>query len=160
MLSGVRSRAAVIATVLVVLGGLCVWYGALSPAPALGDYPDNAVVAEDTESVVGEDVAVVGRVVDTDPLTISVGSDGERRELRLTGTSVTADRGDTVRAFGTLTDTSTLAVEGAFAVPPRGHYYAWGISFLAGLWVLGRLLRHSRLDRGTLALAIRGDEDA
>ncbi|MUV88820.1 hypothetical protein GJ629_02045 [Halapricum sp. CBA1109] len=149
-----------LSVLLGALFGLVVWYGTLQPAPGLGAYPDNSEFVADTEPYVGEQVTLTGTVVATDPLTVAVSDGQHTRELVVTGVSVTVESGETLRAFGTLTDRSTLRAESGFGVPPSGHYYAWTISFLAGLWVLARLVRHSRIDRGTLALAIREDDDA
>jgi hypothetical protein len=48
--------------------------------------------------------------------------------------------------FGTLTDSETIRASNSFAVPPSGAVYTYSISFLAGLWVLVRLVRQWRFD--------------
>jgi hypothetical protein len=53
--------------------------------------------------------------------------------------------------YGKLTAPTAVRAINAFVVPLRGRLYAWAISFLAGLWVLSRLIRHWTMDRLTLA---------
>ncbi|WP_372910782.1 hypothetical protein [Salinigranum sp.] len=48
--------------------------------------------------------------------------------------------------FGHLVDEDTVQVTNAFPVPPSGFIYSYLVSFVAGLWVLARLLTQWRLD--------------
>jgi hypothetical protein len=66
--------------------------------------------------------------------------------VTVTGVAHPVAEGDTLRLFGTLIDPETVRVTRSFAVPPSGATYTYSVSFLAGLWVLGRLLSHWRLD--------------
>jgi hypothetical protein len=60
--------------------------------------------------------------------------------------------GDTLQAVGVLTDPRTVRLTNVVVVPRTGLWYAWVTSFVAGLWVLARLLRHWRLVTETGAL--------
>jgi hypothetical protein len=60
--------------------------------------------------------------------------------------------GDTLQVFGVLTDPRAVRATNVVVVPQTGLWDAWVSSFLAGLWVLARLLRHWRLDPETGAL--------
>jgi hypothetical protein len=95
-------------------------------------------------------VAVGGRIVDTDPVVIDTWHDGEDL-TRLTVVGLDPDvgvrEGATLRVFGTVEPDRTLRAANAFVVPPIGRWYSWSISFLAGLWVLGRIVRRFRIDR-------------
>jgi len=142
--------------VLVVLGVvlfvLLVGYGSLGP----GDYPSEEFHGPDPESYVGERVSVAGTVQATDPLRIEVtyGTDG-RAEYVVTGLEVGAERGELLRVAGRLTGPRTVEAENGFTVPRSGLWYTWGISFLAGLWVIARILRHWGFDREAIALVPR-----
>jgi hypothetical protein len=57
--------------------------------------------------------------------------------------------------FGVVSPDRTIGAENAFVVPAVGPLYARGISFLAGLWVLFRVVRRFRFDRTELGLVRR-----
>lgn len=147
MLTTIRGRTIAILSLLALLGGLCVWYGALAPAPALGDHPDEDQLATDADRYLGAQVTVSGRVVATDPVTIraEVGAD-ETMHLTITDLASTPTVGAQFRVYGIVEDHRTVRARNAVAVPRWGHWYTWSVSFLAGLWVLARILRHWRLD--------------
>ncbi|WP_207225270.1 hypothetical protein [Natrinema hispanicum] len=58
-------------------------------------------------------------------------------------------------AFGTLTAESTLAVERALTRDPAETRYMLVVSALGGLLVVGRFVRHWRVDRTALAFVPR-----
>lgn len=156
MLESPRGRFGALAVLLVVLSVLLVWHGSVGPEPALGDYPDKEDFGPDPDPYVGQLVVVDGEVVSVDPLRIEVEYDADERAVyRVTGYDDPVKRGELLRAFGRLTGARTVDARRGFTVPDRGLFYAWGISFLAGLWTLARIVRHWRLDRGTLALVPR-----
>ena len=66
--------------------------------------------------------------------------------MTITDSELRPDVGDKVRVFGTLTDPRTIQSQYAFVVPPSGHWSAWSVSFLAGLWVLARLIAQWTVD--------------
>lgn len=154
-------RLLAVGAVLVCLVGLFVWTGTVSPNPALNDFPGNDQVGPNPDAYVGQHVSLSGTVVATDPVIVEVqyGID-ERREITFENLDEHVVEGQHVNAFGTLTDESTLKVENALVRSPWEKWYMYAVSFLGGLWVLGRLLVHWRFDRNRLAFVPRGDRSA
>ena len=157
------SRGGRLLGVVVLLGllfGAMVWYGTVEPSPALGAYPSHDEVERGVVDA-GDAVVVSGRVVETDPLvvdkTVHLVVDGayEKRTLRVTvvGTDRSYEVGQTVQVFGTYAGDRTVRASNAVTAGSRS--YAYAVSFLAGLWVLGRLAAGWRVDLGTLALRRR-----
>jgi hypothetical protein len=156
-----ESRVARVVAVVVLLGALfslTVWYGSLSPDPTVGAYPGTEELAGDYDRYLGERVAIGGRIVGTEPVVIvaEYGVDSELR-LRVVGLddSVRPVKGDQLRVFGTVEPGRTVRALNAFTVPAWGIRYMLSVSFLAGLWMLGRIIRYWRVDWGSLALSRR-----
>lgn len=142
-----RSRAIAILGLVALSVALGVWYGSLGPAPDLGAYPGSDELATDYERYLGERVDLEGRVVDADPVTIVAGTDaGPPVRLTVTDLSIATTEGETLRVYGVAAPDHTIRAQNAFTVPRRGQWYAWTVSFLAGLWVLGRLCRYWRIE--------------
>jgi len=154
--SGVRALALLV--LLSALFGLVVWHGTLDPAPDAWDLPGQEHVATDGDRYVGERVSVEGRTRGTDPVVIAAdyGVDSEIR-LRVVGldADVSGQAGDSLRVYGIFEGDRTVRSLNAFVVPTWGAWYTWSISFLSGLWVLGRIVRHWRIDRDPPGLARR-----
>ncbi|WP_458204551.1 hypothetical protein [Haladaptatus sp. NG-SE-30] len=142
-----RRRAGILLLLVVLLFGLTVWFGTLTPAPELGVYPSEEHLATDYDHYRGQKVTVSGTVVETDPMTIDAeyGAD-EHVQFTITNLAIDANEGDNLRVYGTVGPDHTIQSHNAVAVPPSGHVYTYSISFLAGLWVLGRIIRFWRLD--------------
>nr|WP_283102357.1 hypothetical protein [Haloplanus sp. XH21] len=119
--------------------------------------PDEDEFVDDPQPYLGERVVTGGIVQATDPVVIRVGTTSGTHRVTITEAAITPARGDKVRVYGTLTEPTTIRAQSAFVVPPQGRWYAWGISFLAGLWVLGRLCRHWTVNRSTLGFEPRDD---
>lgn len=151
-------RLLVVISLLAVLFGLCVLYGALEPDPSVGAYPDGSELGTDYDRYVGERVSVGGEIVDTDPVVIEVeyGVD-EVIRLRVVelDNSVGVAEGDYLRVYGVVEPDRTVRALNVFVVPQTGRWYTWSVSFLAGLWVLGRLVRHWQFDREAWVLCRR-----
>ncbi|MFB6227592.1 MAG: hypothetical protein ABEH88_03250 [Halobacteriales archaeon] len=158
MLRSPRARLLVVLVLLAALFGLVVWHGTLTPAPDAGAYPGSEELAADYEAYLGEDVTVGGRIVETDPVVVEA-EYGVEEPILLTvvglDPGVTVEKDAHLRVFGTVEPDRTVRAENAFAVPPIGPLYAWTISFLAGLWVLGRIVRRFRVDREEWGLVPR-----
>lgn len=156
MFTTVRSRVAVVVGLVALLFGLAAWFGSLGPAPELGSYPSETHLAADYERYLGERVTVDGRVVDTAPVTI-VAEYGAGGHVRLTITDLSMDvtEGERLRVHGVAERDYTVRAIDAISVPQSGRWYAWTVSFLAGLWVLGRLVRYWRLDTAEWTLRPR-----
>lgn len=152
----VRRRALAIAGLLAVLFALIVWYGTLGPATALGAYPDEDNLATDYDQYQGEPVSVSGRIVATDPVVIVADTaTGTPLRLTITDLSIAVTEGEELRVYGVVEPDHTVHAHNAVAVPASGQWYAYTVSFLAGLWVLARLFRYWRLDGRTWTLTPR-----
>ena len=141
------TRALTVALLLAGLLVLGVWFGTLQPAPALGDYPDADDLAADYDAYLGEPVAVGGRVVATDPVTIDAFGDDT---YVVTDLAIQPDRDDNLYVFAVVRPDATLEATTAYTVPPWGRTYTYVVSALAGLWVLARIVRHWQLERWSL----------
>lgn len=163
MLTTVRARLGLLLTLVALLFGLAVWYGSLAPAPAFGAYPNQEHLATDYDRYLGERVSVDGFVQTTDPVTITAEyGAGHTIRLTITGLSISVSEGENLRVYGVVEPDSTIRTINAFTVPRRGLWYTWTVSFVAGLWVFGRIVRHWKLDTvgWTLEPRVVGDENA
>ncbi|USZ67411.1 hypothetical protein NGM10_11810 [Halorussus salilacus] len=158
MLTTPRSRVAAVFALLSLLFGLCVWYGALAPAPELGAHPDQEDLLGQYDAYVGDRATLTGQVVDTDPVTVVVTGAGDSRQLTVTDLSTPVREGETLWVFGVVEPGRTVRAENAFTVGSGGTRYALSASLLAGLWVLARLARQWRFDAEGWALEPRGGE--
>lgn len=148
MLRSPRSRALALMVLFGALVGLCVWYGSLGPDPAAWALPGEEELATDYDRYVGERVAVGGTVASVEPVVIVAGY-GVDGELRLAVDGVPTDSvavGDSLRVYGVARADGSIGALNAVAVPRWGYWYMYPASFLAGLWVLGRIVRHWRLE--------------
>ena len=156
---GQRVRLLAIVALLGSLAVMFVWAGTLSPDPAMNNYPGNSDVGPQPEAYVGQEVSIGGTVVTTDPAVVAVEHPDGTHEVTLEGLDESVAEGQQVSAFGTLTDASNLAVENTIVRSPWETLYMYAVSFLGGLWVLGRLLAHWRPDRDRLGFVPRGEHD-
>jgi hypothetical protein len=158
MLRSPRARLLAVLVLLTALFGLLVWHGALAPAPEAGAYPSQEELAADYDRYLGERVTVGGRIVETDPVAIDA-EYGVEESIRLTvvglDPGVRIEEGADLQVFGVVEPDRTVRAEDAYAVPASGLWYTWTVSFLAGLWVLGRIVRHFRFDREEWGLVRR-----
>jgi hypothetical protein len=161
MLRSPRARTVLLVLVLGAQFGLLVWHGSLDPAPQVGDYPDEADLVVDYDRYAGDRVTVAGTVVGTSPPVVELRSGGDSIRVTVRDLSVPAERGDRLRVYGVAESGRTVRAISAFTVPRWGLWYTYAVSFVAGLWVLGRLVRHWRIDREAVGLAPREvDDDA
>lgn len=158
MFRTVRSRAIAVLGLLGLLFGLAAWYGmvASTPAPALGIYPTEGHLAAGYERYLGTRAVVSGTVVAVDPVVLRAGyGAGDPLRLTVTGLEDPVAEGTLLTAYGVVEPERTIRALTAISVPRSGQWYAWGVSLLAGLWVLARLGRHWRLDWGDWTLRPR-----
>ena len=149
-----------VALLVGLLVGLLVLHVTLVPNAADGRYPGPEAIATDGDAIAGDTVTVWGTVVATDPVVIKSGSRGEAIRFTLTGEPVgDASVGAGAGVHGKLQSTDTIAVERALFQEPWELQYLYGISFIAGLWVLGRFLRDWHLDGSTLSFQPRSQDD-
>lgn len=130
------------------LAGLMVWFGTLGPNPQLNHFLEAGHLAVDQTSHVGERAQVIGPVVDTDPVVIaaeySIRVDGRYRtgtiRITITGLSQSVSPGQRLQVYGIVRPDRTIQATRTVAVPATNFLFMYGISALAGLWVLARLL--------------------
>jgi hypothetical protein len=167
MLDSRAGRLAAVAALVVALLALAVRYGAAvaDPAPGLAFYPGEDHLAADYGAFVGQRVQVSGIVVGVDPVVIAAeyetwtGGRYRTGTIRLTITEYAGSvaPGDRLQVFGTARPERTVRAERTVAVPGANYRYMYGVSFLAGLWVLARLARGWTVSRGDLAARPRAD---
>jgi len=149
-------RVLAIGLLLGLLFGLSVWHGTLAPNATDGRFPGPEAIAADGNSLGGDRVTVWGTVVATDPIVIETEPRGEPVRFTLTGQAVAgAPVGSSVGVHGRLQSATTVAVERALLQEAWELRYLYVISFVAGLWVLGRFLRGWRVDLTTLSVSPR-----
>lgn len=149
MLETRAQRVIALPLLLGALVGLAVWFGTVPPNPELGYYPTADHLMVDDDSYVGEQVQVSGTVVETDPVEVFVeyaSWDGERYRigsgrLRVTGAVGAVQEGQAVQIYGTVQPGGTIRATESVVVPVEDQLYMYTVSFLAGLWVLARLVR-------------------
>ncbi len=155
-----RERITLLVLLLVVLSALLVVDGVdRPPAPELGVYPEADDIAQQPDTYQDQQVSFTGQVVSTDPLVIRTEYETDARiksmQVTLSDVEATVERGDRLQAFGVLIAPQTVRATNVVVVPQTGRWYAWITSFVAGLWVLARLLRHWTLDAETGAFLPR-----
>ena len=136
-----RSRLLAIGCCLLILGGLFVWMGMAEPNPDRHNYPDDTHLTEDYDAYVGQQATVHGIVVETDPLVIET---GESIRLTIVDSEAEPTEGEHLTAFGTVEPDQTIDAESSFTREPWEMAYMYGVSLLAGLWVLVRFVRRWR----------------
>ncbi|ERG95779.1 MAG: hypothetical protein J07HQW2_02239 [Haloquadratum walsbyi J07HQW2] len=146
MLHTAKGRVLAVTLLLTSLAVLCPLYAQQPVNPELGVYADDNEFTETPERYIGDTVVTGGIVQQVSPLIIELETTQGQREITITDSAFRPEVGDKVRVFGTLTAAGRVQSQSGFAVPQTGRWYAWGISFLAGLWVLTRLIRHWRID--------------
>ena len=149
MLRSPQARLLAVVVLLAALFGLVVWHGTLTPAPEAGAYPGSADLASDYDAHLGDPVALEGEIVETTPVVIeSEYGIGESLRVTVIGldSGVETETGAKLQVFGVASSGRIISAENAFVVPAIGTLYARGILFLAGLWVLFRVVRRFRFD--------------
>lgn len=155
------TRLLVLAVLCGVLFALLVAAGTLTPAPGIHDYPDAEDLDRDYAAYQGERVTVAGIVVRTDPVVIEADYGADRPlVLSILDLEEPVEVGQELRVFGTARPDRTIAAHETVVVSPWEVYYAWGASFVAGVWVLARFLRRWRFDGSTLDFSVREGRDA
>jgi hypothetical protein len=103
---------------------------------------------------------VSAEVVSTDPLVIGREFGYREFRVRVVGIELDAEPGDTVEVFGVVEEDATIRATDGFVVPEGSTTYAYVVSGLAGLWVLGRIVRGWTLSvkRGDIGLRPRERE--
>ena len=152
-----RGRAGAVILLLAGLAVLCPLYATQPVNPEMGVYPDEEEFIQSPDPYLGDAVATGGDVQQVSPLVIEVETTQGKHDVTITDSELRPDVGDKVRVFGMLTDPRTIQSQYAFVVPPSGQWYAWTVSFLAGLWVLARLIAHWTVDISQLSFQRRSE---
>ena len=153
-------RLLAVAFLIGLLVGLSVLHGTLVPTATDGRYPGPEAIAINEDVPTGNAVTVWGTVVATDPVVIETEPRGQSVRFTLTGEPVAdVSVGTTVGVHGTLASPNNVAVDRALLQEPWELRYLYIISFVAGLWVLGRFLRGWHLDGSTLSFQPRSQDD-
>jgi hypothetical protein len=147
-------RLVLLAILLTVLLILCVGYATLTANPNHGRYPGVEEIVHDDRLYRGQHVVVDGMVTATEPTVIEAAYetvvDGRVRAntVRFTVTNTPSDvtAGDRLQVYGELTGDRTVRATTVTTVPGRNLPIMYLVSFLVGLWVLARLVRHWRLN--------------
>ena len=146
MLHTANRRIFIILLLLTALAVLCPLYAQQPVNPELGVYPDDDEFGESPEQYIGDTVVIGGIVQQVSPLIIKIETTQGPREITIVDSALRPELGDKVRVFGILTAAGAVRSLNGFVVPQGGLWYTWSISFLAGLWVLTRLIRHWTVD--------------
>jgi len=149
-----RARVFGICILLSLLGGSLVWYGTLSPAPDLHDYPTATEALERPSVYVYDHVVVSGTVIDSEPLHVKT---GQGVVFTVTGTKSDIHIGQKIRVYGTLTDSQSVNASNVISIDRAGLWYTWSVSFIAGLWALVRIVQHWQFNTDQMGFQPRED---
>lgn len=158
------TRAVALFVLLAGLVGGFVWYGTLSPNPTEGRYPHMASDDHHPEEYIDTQIVVNGQVIQIDPLVVKADYTTVRKgefehgtaEFTVTNVSTTPTVGDHLQVYGVLETFQMIRAYNVVVVPARNIIVMYLLSFIAGLWTLGRLVRQWRLDWSRVAVVRRG----
>lgn len=151
-------RLVVLIILIALLAGNLHWYYISGPNPAMGHYPTGGhQLNADYDRYIGERFILDGEVVDTDPVVVRYGPADDPGLLTVTGLSTQPERGDRLRIFGIVRPNHTIEAINVVNLSQRRSWYVESVSLLAGIWVLGRILNHWRLDTHDLTLRPRAE---
>jgi hypothetical protein len=149
MINSSRTRVALLALLLVSQASLLVWFGTVNQGPFVRE------LAGAGDDPVGETVVVTGTVIDTNPVRVRIDRVPRSESVAVRGVGQQVNVRDHIQVRGRVTGHRTVRANRAIVVPWWGQWYAWSISFLAGLWVLGRVGRQWTFDSKSLSLVLR-----
>jgi hypothetical protein len=155
MLRTASGRAVAVAVLLAGLVLLCPLYAAQPVNPEAGVYLTGNEFTQSPAQYLGDAVVTQGSVQQTSPLVIKGETTHGTAEVTVIDSDLRPESGDKVRVFGTIPGPDTIQTVNGFVVPQSGLWYTWVVSFLAGLWVLGRLIRHWTVDVSRLRIRRR-----
>lgn len=155
MLETARARIMLICLLLLGQAALFPLYAVQPVNEDAWELADETEFLDDPDRYLDGPVESGGIVQDADPVVIRVDTTDRTERVTITAATIEPELGDKVRVYGTLVEPATIDAHTAFVVPQQGRWYAWGISFLAGLWVLARLIRHWTVEWSTLGFEPR-----
>jgi hypothetical protein len=104
---------------------------------------------------IGRGSLLAGAVVDTDPLVIELSEHGQTHRLTVLDSDTEVEIGQRLSVFGTLQSEDTIMAKDSYLRDPANAQYMYVVSFLAGLWVLARLLNGWQLNTTELTVEPR-----
>ena len=133
---------------IVIISTLLVGYTPALFVELRGETP----LYEDYESHVGETVDDLnGIVISTDPVKIAIADN--RMQLTVHDMNAAVSPGDKVRIFGVIRPERVIEAENAIvAAQPSTQLRTYLVSFVAGVWVVYRIIRDFTLDWNNWAL--------
>jgi len=164
MIESRKSRLATLCVLFAVLAVLLFWFGIpTSPNPEQGRFPTADDVAADGDIYVGQHVQVTGTVVRTDPVAVDADYEywtGRRYrtgtlEFTVTELTTMVRPGQTLQVYGSLRDGRTIEATSSSVRPVVNRQFMYGVSALAGVWVLARLVNGWTVDRDEFAFEPR-----
>jgi hypothetical protein len=156
-----KGRGLAIAVLVAVLVGTMVWAGTISADSTTNNFAHQNDFVPAPDAYVGERVEASGIVVSTEPVVIRVtASTGQTTELTVKNADPSVTKGQELGAFGTLVEPWTVDAQRTVVRDKWETQYMYLVSFLGGLWVFSRLVRHWRIDLSRLEAVPRGEEDA
>jgi len=144
-----RHRLLALIVLIAVLVGLLVLAGTVDPDPRENRYPGGSDLVTNYETHVGHQASVSGTVVSTDPVIIEISKGVETAHLNVENYDRPVTEGKTLGVFGTVQPEATITAQRGYTREPWEEYYMYLVSFLAGLWVLARIVTGWRLDTDT-----------
>jgi len=149
MLETRTERAIAVVVLLGALVALALRFGTVQPNPRLGYFPTGDHLAVAYDGYVGERVQVSGTVARVDPVVLTVDYagwvDGRYRtgtsRLRVVGLDRPVAEGQALQVYGVVRPDRTIRAAASVVAPVGNQVYMYVVSFLAGLWVLARLVR-------------------
>lgn len=152
-----RTRILTVGLLIVLLGGLCIHYGATYDDN--WPYPSDDALLEDPEAYDGEDVLLIGTVldVDRDAAQVVLESD-DALEIVVEEVDVEVVAGGTLQVYGELSERASVHTAESVIVVNEGagdRWYKNGVSGIAGLITAGLFVYYWRIDWRTLSFRRR-----
>lgn len=141
MVKSIRLRIIGTIFLLSILLVFFIWYGHSTPNPEKGNFPNEKHIIEDYDSYIGEKVELGGEIVETKPLTIEVKSGSESIFLLIKGIDEPVNEGDHLTVYGLLENNNEIRVFNFIVQKRIKIIYMYGISSIAAVWVLSRLIK-------------------
>lgn len=161
------TRVVGILLLLCLLAGLFVWAGTMSPNPTENRYPGTTELLNNYDDYLGDSTQIGGTVIQTNPVVLEVSDGAETRELTVRNLREPVPVREQLVVFGTVRSDNTIVANRSMSREPWEAQYMYAVSFLAGLWVLGRLVNGWRFNRDQwtveprdtpLVALLRGDD--
>jgi len=155
-----RYRVVALFGLLVLLGGLCVWYATAD----LWDHPSPSDIADDPTAHDGESLLLFGdvRSVDQNTETVSIESGPLEATVHGVDPAILADleAGGSIQVEGTVEGSEPTIAAETVVVDHRGPtdwHYVYATSIVGAALAIGAFLRYWRIDLRRLRFEQRGE---